>query len=704
VIGRSRTLALAGVVAALAAGAGVWQWRLRSVGPVAPARPNVVLITLDTTRADRIGAYGYRRGRTPRLDRLASEGVLFERALTAAPTTLPAHTSLLTGRFPFGHGVRNNGTPLGEQPATLASAFHDRGYATAAFVSAFVLDRRFGLGRGFDEYDDRLDAAPGVAAELVERRGDRTAAAASAWIAAHASAPFFVWIHLYDPHDPYEPPAPYRGMFPGQPYDDEVAFTDGVVGSVVDALERQGELPSTVVAVIGDHGESLGEHGEATHGMFVYESAMHVPLLLWGPPYLPAGRRLAPPVRSVDVASTLLELAGLPALPDIDGQSLLPLVRGGSQPSALLYGETYFPLLFMNWSPLRMVRDDRWKYIEAPEPELYDLDADPGEQVNLAAREAARTRGFQRALDAIAARHPVAGPGATVSRETARKLESLGYVGLATALPNAAGELRPDPKKMIEVFNRLREANSAVLQGRWEAAASVARSVLAADAGNAFAMLVLAKAEMGQEQYRSAAQHLRGYLSQVPTSADAHHWLSICHLQLGDDAAALRETEAALAIDPRFGDARELRGGLLAVLGRTDDALSELRAAVELNPEKAAFRVALGRELFRSGRPDEADAQFSRAAELDPGNPDAHGGHGACLAALGRLDQAVTAFARALELQPDRVEVRLDYARALEQLGRRDAASAEYTTIAQSATASPPVRAAAREGLSRTRK
>ncbi|MEO7135842.1 MAG: sulfatase-like hydrolase/transferase [Vicinamibacterales bacterium] len=653
---------LIAAVLVLASGAAAW-WQVERV-PARPPAPNILLITLDTTRADRLGAYGYGRARTPTLDQLAREGVLFEHARTATPTTLPAHVSLFTGLYPASHGVRNNGVPFSDTVPTLASALHDGGYRTAAFISSFVLDRRFGLARGFDHYDDRLDARSGVAAEQVERRGDRTAAAAEQWLAS-GPAPFFVWIHLYDPHDPYDPPPPFRGLFADQPYDGEIAFADSVIGSLVALLEQRGLSSSTLVAVMGDHGESLDDHGEATHGMFVYESAMRVPAILRWPGHLPAGRRVAPLVRSIDLAPTLIELAGLPAMAGIDGQSLMPLTRGEAVGPSSAYGESYFPLLFMNWSPLRSIQDDRWKYIEAPEPELYDLATDPGEQTNLAARQSERSSAMLRTLVAGMAGRREVPPGAMPDREVIKKLTALGYVGVPAATSRADTLKRPDPKKMIGLFNRLRLANTALVEGRLDEAAGIARDALAIDRENAFAMLIVAKAEMAQGRYRGAADHYRSYLAHVPTSADAHQWLAICLLQLGDEGAALREVDAALAIDPRFADAHELRGGLLSVSGHTDESVREFHIAVELNPDRSAFRIGLGRAFLNTGHPDQAETEFRRA----------------------------------LALQPGRHEVRLDLARALERLGRRQEAVAEYHALMSGSEVAAELKRTARERL-----
>ncbi len=644
-------------VAALVVAAGLAALLLarQSVEPDAAGPPNVLLITLDTTRADRLGAYGYAAARTPTLDRLAREGVLFERVVSAAPTTLPAHASVMTGRNPMAHGVRNNGMPLDTGVPTLADAFRAAGYRTAAFVSAFVLDQRFGLVRGFDTYDDHLDPPTGYATDALERRGDRTVAAATAWLTASlpaaagtpalapAAAPFFLWVHLYDPHDPYEAPAPATSGGVSALYDGEVAFADTAVGTLLDALERQGLSGNTIVAVIGDHGESLGEHGEATHGLFVYDSAMRVPALLKWPARVPAGTRVTPLVRAIDLAPTLLDLAGRPALTGATGVSLVPLVRGAAvspdTAPATAYGETYFPQLFMNWAPLRSWHDGQWKFIEAPTLELYDLASDPSESVNLAAREPDRTARMRRALYALLAAEGTVTTSASPDRETLQKLAALGYVGGG----GTQGEnplSRPDPKAMISVFNRLLEANTALDTGNADAAARAAVETLALDRGNAFAMLILGKAERARGRYREAAVQFRGYLAQVPLSADAYLWLAICHLQLDDLDAALAEAELALAIDPRYAEALTLRGELLAAGGRIDEGLHDLRAAVNINPDRPAAHIALGRTLARTGQAAEADEQFRYALEL-----------ATRLAAAGRTMQAARVYEQ-LALDP----------------------------------------------------
>jgi arylsulfatase A-like enzyme/Tfp pilus assembly protein PilF len=652
--------------------------RSPSSSPAAAAPPNILLITLDTTRADHLGAYGATFARTPNLDRLASEGVLFERAISAAPVTLPAHVSLLTGRYPFAHGVRNNGNfRLAETVPTLHSLLHDRGYDTAAFVSAYVLDRRTGLARGFDTYDDHLDSAGGRASdEDLERRGDRTALAARSWLsdrAARAPAsrrPFFLWVHLYDPHDPYTPPPPFDAPFPDRPYDGEIAFDDDVIGSVLADLDRLGMRSSTIVAIAGDHGESLGEHGEETHAMFVYDAVLRVPMMIRWPGHL-APARFHDPVRSVDLAPTLVELAGLPPLVDVQGSSLLPVGRHDRTASpTLAYAETYFPLFFMNWAPLRSIEDDRWKFVDAPVPELYDLANDPAERSNLATQEPGRAGAMRRALESASGGGAGAMSTAKPNADALRKLAALGYVSATPGAPVADAASRPDPKALIGVFNRLRAANSDMRTGRAAAAEATAREVLAQDRRNAFAQLILGRAEAQQGRCREAIDAYRQYAALVPSSADPHYWSAICHARLDEQGRALDEASAALAIDPMYVSALVLRAGLLTELGHLEDAAVDYR----------------------------------RALELQPSNANAHSGYGVLLAARQEPDRAIAEFEHALELRGDLGDVRLALAGLLERAGRAAEAQAQYERIAADARATPQTRRSAHERLARMSK
>jgi arylsulfatase A-like enzyme/Flp pilus assembly protein TadD len=701
---------LLGVAVALAAAvaAAVALYRA-SIRPAARsgAGLNVLLVTLDTTRADRLGAYGYRKARTPRLDGLAAEGVRFTSAYSDVPVTLPAHASILTALYPFEHGVRNNGNfYLAERYETLATALRRGGYRTAAFVSSFILDRRYGLARGFETYDDRMEeAASAITGLEAERRGDKTALALARWLDARVKEaspppPFFVWLHLYDPHEPYAPPASYRDLFPKSPYDGEIAFTDHVLGTVLDKLRDLSLLDRTLVAVVGDHGESLGEHGEETHSMFLYEGAIRVPMILWRPDVLPRGRVVAFPVRTLDLAPTILDVLGQPSLAAPHARSLRRAIEGRAEenpPGA--YAETYVPRLAMGGAVLRALRDPRYKLIDAPRAELYDLDRDPGETRNLYAEEPRIVQALRTELHRVTAGGEGAMNVRAVDQETVEKLEALGYLGAGgdpAAAPDGEGK---DPKDLIATFNRLRKAAEAVRARRHAEALPILQAVVAEDPRNAFAHMLLGSALVGTRDYSRAALELKAYLELAPTSAQAHHLLAVCYANLGDRTRALAEAGAALAIDPHFADARVLRAGILQGLGRGPEAVEELRAGVQANPEKPALRLFLAETLADAGQAGPAEAEYRAILQQDPTFVPALASLGALLLRRGALEEASGALRRALEIDPAQNEARFNLAGILEKQGRPADARAEYERVVGSTGAPPPVREAASRRL-----
>jgi choline-sulfatase len=677
--------------------------RTRSAIPASKPGLSVVLVTLDTTRADRLGCYGDSSAKTRHLDQLAAEGTRFETVTAPAPITLPSHSSILTGLYPFEHGVRNNGNfYLAPRYDTLATRLKARGYRTGAFVSSFILDRRYGLDRGFDVYDDRMEGDfKQVVALQAERRGDRTALALDRWIderAKEPGAPFFAWLHLYDPHEPYRPPRPFRDLFASDPYEGEIAFVDAIVASVLDRLRGAGLLDRTLVVLAGDHGESLGEHGESTHSMFVYEAALRVPLVFWRPGLVPAGKVVQDPVRLVDVAPTILDLVGAPGLPAPHARSLVPLLTGrqAAEPPPA-YSETLLPKFYMNWAPLRAFREGRFKLIDAPRPELYDLAADPGESHNIYAEQPRKAAALREGLDRLAASGDAMSLQ-TLDREAMEKLAALGYIG-AGAEPRADATSLADPKDFIALFDRLRQANSAVRDRRFDEAIPILKSVLAGDPRNAFATLILGSAYMGRGSSAEAITQFRRYLELVPTSSYAHQWIAICHLRLGDRDLALREAEAALALDPRFTDARVLKAGVLATRGEHEAAIAVLREAVATDPEKPMIRLDLARILAEAGRRDEARTEYDAVLRLEPDSVPALTGLGALLAGTGDLAGAETALRRALGHDPEATLARFNLAQVLERAKRPADAEVEYRRLVEDETASPDIRAAARARL-----
>ena len=442
------------------------------------APPNVLLITLDTVRADRIGAYGYVKASTPVLDRLAREGVRFSDATTQAPLTAPAHAALLTGLYPARIGVRDNATtPVPDTATTAAEAFKAKGYRTGGFVGAFMLTAPYGFAQGFDTFDADFPGFSDDQKLQVQRRGDAVVDRALQWLEGAAAQPFFGWVHLYDAHTPYEAPAPFGARFRTSPYDGEIAYVDACVGRLIAALERTGRLDRTIVAVVADHGESLGEHGEQEHGMFLYEGALRIPWIMRLPGRAHAGLTITEQVRAIDVLPTLAALAGV-ALPRADGENLSAVIEGRPRrdppPS---YAETYYPKWHYGWSELTSIRVENRKYIDAPRQELYDLRADAAEQRNLIDARRTLAAGLSAELTKIAA-----GLGAAAATETPQpdaetlaRLRSLGYVGMAA--PSRPGARGPDPKDMIAGAEAFRSGISRAMDAlaRNEPAAAIAQ-------------------------------------------------------------------------------------------------------------------------------------------------------------------------------------------------------------------------------------
>ena len=685
-------------VLASAAAAALWM-RSAPVNPTASTvKPNVLLITLDTTRADRIGSYGYASASTPHLDRLAAAGVRFDQALSPAPLTLPAHASLLTGRQPYAHGVRNNGYfVLPADIPTLAESLTAAGYDTAAFVSAFVLDRQFGLAQGFSHYDDALDPTAGTASSLeLERRGDRTVAAATEWLTARGAGgrPYFLWVHLFDPHEPYAPPSPFREQFHDRPYDGEVAFSDALIGRL---LELAGDRGSPLVVVAGDHGESLGDHGESTHGLFVYQSAVRVPLIIAGAG-ISGPAVVKEPVRLIDVAPTLADFVGIAAGAGAEGRSLRPLMTGrgtGEEPPPV-YAETYFPQFFMGWAPLRSLRVGRWKFIEAPEPELYDLSVDPDERNNVIAREAARAQALRRALASTAAAHANTISPTPMSDDARQRLASLGYVSTAGAAKIPDETQGPDPKRMVAIFERLLAGNRALSAGDPATAARIAAEVLAKDGANAFARLLRGRAALARDQNRDAIEAFEAYLALVPQSADAHHWIALAALRLGQRDRALAEEEAAIALDPRHANAIALRAGLLFSIGRAAEGIGSLRDAIARDPANDTLVLELADLLADAQQYQAAETEYRRVLAGQPANGRALTGLGMLLAATNRLEAALDPLTRAVQLDARDEEARFARAEVLAGLARSEEARAEFQLLSRTA-----VRADIREAARR---
>ncbi len=500
----------------------------------AATAPSVLLVTIDTLRADRLGCYGDAAARTAALDGLAAGGTLFERAFTPAPITLPAHVSIMTGLPPPAHGVRGNGAfALGPGPPTLAEALKARAYQTAGFVGGFPLARVFGLDRGFDHYDDALSKAPGVHYEFAERRAEAVVASALEWLAAHPGR-VFVWVHLFDPHAPYDPPEPYRGK---DPYRGEIAAADAALGRLLLAWDRR--PGDSLVVATADHGEAFGEHGEESHSLFVYDVTLRVPLILRGPG-IGGGQRVGGPVSLLDVAATILDLTGGDG-PGLPGSSLL---REGTP--APIYAETLAPQLDFGWSDLRAWREGELKVIRAPRPELYDLKADPGETHNLSAeRPEVSERMLARLTEALRTGGEKEA-GQPENADTAERLRALGYV----QGPGGRGS-GADPKDMVGLASRIAAAAGPFADSA--TAIRTYRELVAADPPNPLLNFRLADLLLKAGQAAAAVPHFRKVVDGAPRTAEAHVGLATAHAELGQLKEAERVLREGLALRPSDG-------------------------------------------------------------------------------------------------------------------------------------------------------
>ena len=526
------------------------------------------------------------------MDALARQGVVFTRAFAVAPITLPAHASIMTGRYPPGHGARHNGIRLDANVPTMAEAFTQAGFATGAFVSAFPLDKRFGLNRGFAAYGDQLPR--GTAGQPAnERPGREVADEAAAWIAQHRSSPFFVWVHLFEPH------APYGDARDGRPvanrYDDEVAEADRQIGRVLESLGEQ--RSATLVAVTADHGEAFGEHGEIAHSIFVYDTTLRVPLLISGPAV--GTRQIDTPVSHVDLAPTLMRLLGVPPL-DADGLDLAPLFEGGGLRSRDLYAESFAPLLDFGWSPLRSVRQDGWKFIEAPRPELYAVDRDAAESDDRSAADSGRVASLRDRLKRYGGTADLSPVPGQVDREARSRLMALGYAS-GSGAPSAS---RADPKDRRELAAQLSRVISGELHGA--ALETALRDILRLDPGNPQAHLRLGYALQESSGCGEAAKHFQKAIeSRLPT-ADAHLGLAACQAAGRLFDAAIATLRGADRVEPDNPVVVANLGVVLSDSGRSAEGLPYLERAVRLDPSLDQARFYLAVTLGRLDRRDEA--------------------------------------------------------------------------------------------------
>lgn len=619
---------------------------------------NLLLITLDTTRADHLGCYGFAEATTPALDVLARSGVKFTRAYCNAPLTLPSHATMMTGLYPAEHGLRVNGEKsLAENVTTLAQIFASHGYRTAAFIAAFVLESRFGLDRGFQTYED-YDAPE--ADEIFDdtsmyryRSGNKVADSAVSWIRKNRRRPFFCWVHFFDPHRPYYPHPAFDGRYRDSPYDSEVAFMDTQVGRLIEGLKKNKLLERTVIVVAGDHGEGLGEHGEIEHGLLLYNSSMRVPLIVSCPGRIPREAEVEELISIVDLFPTILELFGWMPQEHTSGRSFAAALSGEPIRPRPVYAETEFPLTEYGWSPLQGVIAEEWKYIRAPREELYNLREDPRELKNMAVERpevTARLKTHLASLESEMVKYETS--DVKMDKLSREILASLGYVGGGGSLTKDTRSLR-DPKDVIELRSLFIEATGDIERGNIVKAEASLRKLIKESPETYAFRSKLAKmfydrgmyekaaekfkeiAEMAPDKYGShynlgkalikvgsydeAIQALRRALEIYPDETSAHNNLGIALLKSGRFNEATDAFRTSLSIKPDQGDALNNLGNVLLALGRYDEAAGEFRSALKLTPDFFEARYNLGLALFRGGRYREAAREFRQAIRLRPG-------------------------------------------------------------------------------------
>ena len=625
-----------------------------AVDLAAASSHNVLLITLDTTRADRLGCYGYGEARTPHLDGLARDGIRFARAYAPAPLTLPAHASILSGLYPVAHGVRNNGHELGTKIRTLAEILKARGFATAAFVSSFSVDSRFGIGRGFDVYDDTFEAEQPLKGANAERRAEATFARFARWLAGAGAGRFFAWVHFYDPHLPYDPPPSYRDRSPGRPYDGEIAYMDHYVGAVLGSLEEKRLLDKTLVVVVGDHGEGLGDKVERGHGIFLYEETLLVPFIIRDPAVFRRPRAIESAVRLVDVAPTILETLGHGAdAAGMQGRSLIPWIRGRSGIDLDALIETFYPRENFGWSELVGLISDRWKLVQSPRPELFDLRSDPGEQTNLFGASADKAGELAKRLEQEVLRLSVGpgGPGGPAAGRTGDRdrLRSLGYVNLASAAP---GEAAPDPKDRIALLELVQRAQILESEGKFAEAERVHLDILkdVPDSPEAYVNLAITQAR--QNAFDRAVATLSAGISRLPDSEILLVRLGHTYLVSGKPGEALEVMDRVLALNPRNVDALTVRAGILDASGRKDEAREGYARALLVEPESRYLRTSLAANLAYGGRLKEAIGLYEGLIADFPEEQAFYQYAGIAHSYLGEYDQAISRLRQALAIRP----------------------------------------------------
>ncbi len=613
---------------------------------------NLLLVTLDTTRADRLGCYGYPGAKTPNIDSMCRKGVQFLNAYCPVPLTCPSHCSILTGTTPVYHQVRNNGSYyLSPEIQTLAEVLKTNGLKTSAFVSSFTVDSRFGLDQGFDTYDDLLSPNLAYKGLNSERRAEAVYSSFSRWLEENGASHFFSWVHFFDPHIPYDPPSPYREEFQENPYDGEIAYMDFYVGKIVRKLEELGLLEKTLVVLAGDHGEAFGEKQEVWHGVFIYESTMRVPLIFCCAENLPAGDRIEARVRLIDLMPTVLDMMNIAVPEEIQGVSLLPYIERKKKQDLSTYIESYYPRENYGWSELVGLIDGSWKYIQAPKPELYNLSLDPGEEHNLIDEENQITQEKKEKLENIirSSASPIAAQKRTLTSEESRKLRSLGYISTSE---NASEEQLPDPKDRIEELLMIQKAKDYESERKFSDAAAIYEKILAKrpDVATSYVNLALMKTEM--KEFDQTVRILEQGLEKMPESEVLLSRLGHTFMLQGKMKNALDTFGLILKKNPRYFDALLGSARMLDLTGQKEEAQKYYRKALEVEPENKFARKNYASSLASTRRLDQAISVYLGLKKDYPVDYEILQDLGIAFGYAGNISQSIENLEEAVILHP----------------------------------------------------
>jgi len=592
---------------------------------------NVVVITIDTLRADHLGCYGYKLIRTPHIDALASESVRFLRAYTPVPVTLPAHTVIFTGTYPTLSGMHDfSGNKLNASQPTLATVLKQQGYATGAVIGSAVLDSRFGLNQGFDFYYDHFDFNRLQESNLeeMERPGNVVADLALDWLGKNYHSKFFLWMHLYDPHFPYRPPAPFSEQYKDRPYDGEIAFADAQVGRLIAFLKAKDLYQNTLIVLSGDHGESLGEHGEKTHGFFIYNATLHIPVIIHLP-QAPAAKTVPELVSLADLMPTILHALKVEVPAQVQGRSLLAWMTPKKDvDSRNLYAETFLPRLHFNWSELRSVETENYQFIDAPKPELYDLSKDPGETLNLYAEKKAVADELRARLNKLIQQYSA---NQELAEQTGldpalmERLKSLGYAGFSGGGNSATkASSLPDPKDRIQIYELISDAIADSQHGKYDSSAQKLTTALKAEETSVPAHYLLGLNYYRLRDFPKAVDEFQRVLQLSPDYALAVFQLGLAFARIGDFDQAIKMLQHALELDGTNFSAAYNLGAAYARKQMAPEAAAAFRETVRIAPEYAPGHRALGELLLYQGQVDESLAELRQAEALDASDASTH--------------------------------------------------------------------------------